>query len=77
MVTKMDEQAKLDILKDILFPDERGAVEDIAKRIQLLEIILNDRKKLASKVNPLVDDKIKAFKKSIPDTLGPHHHRHP
>ena len=71
MVTKMDEQAKLDILKDILFPDDRGAVEDIAKRIQLLELIINDQKKLASKVNPLVDDKIKAFKKSIPDTLGP------
>ncbi len=71
MVTKMDEQAKLETLKELLFPDDRGAVEDISKRIQLLELIINDQKKLAAKVDPLVDDKINAFTKSIPNTLGP------
>lgn len=71
MVTKMDEQAKLETLKELLFPDDRGAVEDISKRIQLLELIINDQKKLAARVDPLVDDKINAFTKSIPDTLGP------
>lgn len=71
MVTKMDEQAKLETLKELLFPDDRGAVEDISKRIQLLELIINDQKKLAAKVDPLVDDKLNAFTKSIPDTLGP------
>jgi hypothetical protein len=67
----MDEQAKLETLKELLFPDDRGAVEDISKRIQLLELIINDQKKLAAKVDPLVDDKLNAFTKSIPDTLGP------
>ncbi|WP_297764634.1 cell envelope biogenesis protein OmpA [uncultured Muriicola sp.] len=71
MVTKMDEQAKLETLKELLFPDDRGAVEDISKRIQLLELIINDQKKLADRVDPLVDDKINAFTKSMPDTLGP------
>ncbi|WP_372975668.1 cell envelope biogenesis protein OmpA [Muriicola sp.] len=71
MVTKMDEQAKLEILKDILFPDDRGAVQDIAKRITLVEHIINDQKQLAEKVDPLVDQKISAFTKRIPDTLGP------
>jgi hypothetical protein len=71
MVTKMDEQAKLEILKDILFPDDRGAVQDIAKRIELVELIVNDQKELAARVDPLVDEKINAFTKSIPDTLGP------
>ncbi len=71
MVTKMDEQAKLETLKELLFPDDRGAVEDISKRIQLLELIINDQKKLAARVDPLVDDKINAFTKSMPDTLGP------
>ena len=71
MATKMDEQAKLETLKELLFPDDRGAVEDISKRIQLLEIIINDQKKLAARVDPLVDDKLNAFTKSIPDTLGP------
>ncbi|WP_246019871.1 cell envelope biogenesis protein OmpA [Muriicola soli] len=71
MVTNMDEQAKLEILKDILFPDDRGAVQDIAKRIELVELIINDQKELAARVNPLVDEKIDTFTKSIPDTLGP------
>lgn len=71
MVTKMDEQAKLEILKDILFPDDRGAVQDIAKRIELVELIINDQKQLAARVDPLVDEKINAFTKSMPDTLGP------
>lgn len=71
MVTKMDEQDKLETLKELLFPDDHGAVEDISKRIQLLEIIINDQKELASKVDPLVDNKLNAFTKSIPDTLGP------
>lgn len=71
MVTNMDEQAKLEILKDILFPDDRGAVQDIAKRIELVELIVNDQKELAARVDPLVDEKINAFTKSIPDTLGP------
>ncbi len=71
MVTKMDEQAKLETLKELLFPDDRGAVEDISKRIQLLELIINDQKKLAARVDPVVDDKLNAFTKSMPDTLGP------
>lgn len=71
MVTKMDEQEKLETLKELLFPDDRGAVEDISKRIQLVELIINDQKQLAARVDPLVDDKLNAFTKSIPDTLGP------
>lgn len=71
MVTKIDEQEKLELLKDILFSDDRGAVEDISKRIQLLELIINEQKQLAPKVNPIIDHKINAFKKSIPETLGP------
>tara|TARA_R110002167_G_scaffold29972_17_gene99489 strand:- start:1234 stop:2106 length:873 start_codon:yes stop_codon:yes gene_type:complete len=71
MVTKMDEQAKFEILKELLLPDDNGVIEDISKRIQLLEVIVNDQKLLAKKVNPLVDDKLKAFAKNIPNTLGP------
>ena len=67
----MNEQDKLEILKDILYPEDRGQVEDISKRITLLELIVNDQEQLAEKVNPLVDQKLDSFTKSIPDTLGP------
>jgi hypothetical protein len=71
MATKTDEQDKLELLKDILFPDDREAVQDISKRIQLLEHLVNDQKLLAAKVDPLVDDKLNSFTKNIPNTLGP------
>lgn len=71
MVAQMNEQEKLDILKDILFPDDKAVIEDISKRIQLLELIINDQQQLAAKVHPLVDDKLKEFAKNIPNTLGP------
>ncbi len=67
----MNEQDKLEILKEILFTDDRQFIDRISKRIEILEGTVNERKKLAQKVDPIVEHQLKEFTQNIPTTLGP------
>jgi hypothetical protein len=67
----MNEKDRLEILKDILFTDDREYAEKIAKRIAQIEQTVNDRKKLSSKVDPIIEHQLAEYTKSIPKTLGP------
>lgn len=67
----MQEQDKLDIIKDILFTDDREYAERISKRLNLLEKKIEEKKQLSSLVNPLIDEKLQGYTKSIPSNLGP------
>lgn len=67
----MGERDKIEILKDILFTDDREYMEKISRRISLLEETVNEKKRLSTKVDPIVDHKLEEFTKSIPTALGP------
>lgn len=67
----MNENDKIEILKDILFDDGHKFEEKISKRVKNLEQTLNQQKKFSGKVNPLIEQQLNEFKESIPDTLGP------
>lgn len=67
----MNQDEKLNIIKDILLTDEREFVSSIEKKIQLLEDTVNKKKNLSTKVDPIIDAKLNKFIKEIPDTLGP------
>ncbi|MGB5437759.1 MAG: cell envelope biogenesis protein OmpA [Maribacter sp.] len=67
----MSEKDRLEILKDILFTDDREDIDRIADRIEFLEQAYNDREKFASRVYPIVENRLDAFAKNIPNTLGP------
>ena len=67
----MSEKDKLEILKDILFTDDREDIDRISERIELLERAYNDRKKFAGRVDPIITDRLDEFTKQIPHTLGP------
>ncbi len=67
----MNEKDRLEVLKDILFTDDREYFEKIAKRIEQVEQTVEDPKILSSKVEPIIDDQLKEFTKNIPTTLGP------
>lgn len=67
----MNENDKIQILKDILFAEDSVYIEKIASRLETLETTLNDKQKLSSKVDPIVLDQLEEFKESIPVTLGP------
>ena len=67
----MSEKDRLEILKDILFTDDREDIDKIADRIEFLEQAYNDREKFASRVNPIVANHLDEFTKNMPNTLGP------
>lgn len=54
-----------------MFTDERVYAERIASRLETLEKTLNEKNRLGNKVDPLIDQKIKEFVKTMPDELGP------
>ncbi len=67
----MNEKDKIEILKDILFTDDREFEERISKRVDMLERTVNKKKQLSKKVDPLIEHQLAEFAKSIPQTLGP------
>lgn len=71
MIFAMNENDKLNILKNILLTDDREYAETISKRIEALEELLHTRSELGGKVDPIIDHKLDEFVKEIPKTLGP------
>jgi len=71
MLLEMSEKDRLEILKDILFTDDREDIDRIADRIELLEHAYNDREKFSSRVDPIIESQLDDFTKQIPHTLGP------
>jgi len=67
----MNENDKIQILKDILFEDESAYIEKITHRLEELESSLNDKQKFSSRVDPIIVYQLDEFKRSIPATLGP------
>jgi len=68
---EMNEKDRLEVLKDILFTDDREYLEKVAQRIEYLEKKVDDPERISSEVNPIVNQQLKEFTKSIPTALGP------
>lgn len=67
----MNQQEKLDILKNILLTDEREYAEEIFKKIKTLEETINKKNQLSEKVDPIIDEKLQEFLKKLPEVIGP------
>lgn len=67
----MNEKDRLEVLKEILFTDDREDIDRISERIEALEKAYNSREEFSVKVDPIVQEQINEFKKQIPHTLGP------
>lgn len=67
----MNEKDRLEVLREILFTDDREDIDRIAERIEALEQAYNSREAFSIKVEPLIEEQINEFKKQIPETLGP------
>lgn len=67
----MVERDKIELLKDILFTDDREFAEKIARRIETIEQTVNQQDKLTEKVKPIILKQLDEFVTEIPTTLGP------
>lgn len=67
----MKEQEKLQILKNLLFDDEKEKANSVAERVNELTKIVYQKEQLSHKVDPIIEDKLEKFVKEMPVTLGP------
>jgi len=66
----MNQEDKLSIIRDILLIDEREFAASIEKKINDLELSINVKDELSQKVNPIIDEKIAEFIKSMPNEFS-------
>lgn len=66
----MEEENKLQLLREILLADDRHIADAVSQRIENIAHTIEEREKLSKKINPIIDDKLKEFVKEIPSTLG-------
>ncbi|GER60128.1 hypothetical protein ULMA_22360 [Patiriisocius marinus] len=67
----MNQEERLNIIKDILLTDEREFAASIQKKIKVLENTVNEKDQLSEKISPIIDEKLSEFVKEIPNSLGP------
>lgn len=67
----MNQEEKLNKLKDILLREQRAESSLIQKKIKEIDDLINIKKNLIVKVNPIIDDKISKFIEDMPATVGP------
>ena len=65
----MVERDKIELLKDILFTDDREFAEKIARRIETIEHTVNEQEKLSEKVKPIILKQLDEFVTEIPTAL--------
>lgn len=67
----MTESSKLRQLKELLLHEDRDEMASLQSKIIELETIIEEQKKLAQKINPIIDKKLQQYTEDIPDKLGP------
>lgn len=67
----MNEDEKLELLKQILLKEEKAYSQEITSKIEALEQILTQKAKLAEKINPIIKDELEIFSNGFPKKLGP------
>ena len=67
----MEQDERLQLLKNILFDDEKEAATSLNKKVEKLNRTLDEPEELAPKINPIVDKKIDKLITEMPGKLSP------
>ncbi len=67
----VEQDEKLQLLRDILLIDDRQVANAINDRIDAITHTIETKSKLSEKVDPILDERFKVFIEEIPTTLGP------
>ncbi len=66
-----EDKKKLQLLREILLTEDRHIADDLTQKLEVITKVLDEYKELAEKIDPLIDEKINDFVKTIPASLGP------
>lgn len=67
----MSETHKLRQLKELLLHEDRDEIALLQAKIAELESIIEKQEQLATRVNPIIDEKLEKYTADIPEKLGP------
>ena len=67
----MNQEDKLEILKNILLKDEHDYASSIEEKLKTLEDLINKQTNLSRHIDPILEEKLEEFIKEMPETLGP------
>ena len=67
----MNEQEKLDVLKKLLFTEEKEITDSIVQKVEALQKTVYQKTELSHKVDPIIEERLVKFVDEIPTTLGP------
>ncbi|MFD0963363.1 cell envelope biogenesis protein OmpA [Pseudofulvibacter geojedonensis] len=67
----MSQDQKLRKLKELLLHEDRDTIDALKAKIKELETVIEEQKKLAKKVDPIIDKKLEKYTHDIPEKLGP------
>lgn len=67
----VQEEEKLQLLRDILLIDDRQVADAINQRIQVISDTIESHEKLSEKIDPIIQKRLDEFVAQIPLTLGP------
>jgi len=67
----MNQEEKLNKLKDILLMEQRAQALLVQKQIADLEKSINVKKNFSKRVDPIIDEKLQEFVINMPKTIGP------
>lgn len=67
----VQEEDKLQMLRDILLVDDRQIADAVNQRLNIIAETIEKREKLSEKIDPIVQKKIDDFVAEMPATLGP------
>lgn len=65
----MDKQ-KFEVLKDILFEDARKRNEELSRKVNAIDEVISDRKKLEPRIAPILEDQVDYLEKNFPTLFG-------
>ena len=65
----MVEKDKIEVLRDLLFTNDRAYVEKIVQRIANVEKTVDDKERYHAEVGPIVKNQLADFKKDLPSTI--------
>jgi len=67
----VEQEEKLQLLRDILLVDDRQIADAVKQRIEEITETLEVKEKLSKKIDPIFEERLEKFIKEMPERLGP------